>query len=58
MEKIVSILKGPFVDFLSGPYVPLVLIIIVILTFGVIYYKDNKALEERQKQCLNDAKKK
>ncbi len=46
MEKIELFFKGPFMDFLNGPVIPGIIVIVGIVTFFVLFHEENKRINE------------
>ena len=60
MEKVVSFFKGPFCEFLNGPFIPVTAVVVGVILFFVIYYKENKRvnkiIEDHRQKRANETK--
>ena len=46
MGKVVAFFYGSFCEFLNGPFIPLTAVVVGIVLFFVIYYKENKRINK------------
>ena len=61
MEHFIDFIKGPVWEFLNSPFMGLLLVVVGLILFFVLFYKENKRInklrEEVQRQILEEHEK-